>query len=106
MNCRVCGLPPAADESATGLEIAATYLATLPVTLHWPVPVGSQVRPRRGLQALSLATTLPDWSAPSFLSKRSPRLAVSRLPTRHVSLMNPECVRKLDPLLSSGIGFH
>ena len=34
MNCRVCGLPPAADESATGLEIAATYFATLPVTLH------------------------------------------------------------------------
>jgi hypothetical protein len=36
MNCRVCGLPPAADESATGFEIAATYFATLPVTFHRP----------------------------------------------------------------------
>jgi hypothetical protein len=45
MNCRVCGFPPAADESATGLEIAATYFATLPVTLHAPPPVGSQMIP-------------------------------------------------------------
>src|SRR6266550_960643 len=106
MNCRVCGLPPAADESATGLEIAATYFATLPVTLHRPVPLGSQMRPSRGLQALSLATTLPDWSAPWFLSKRTPTLAVRRFPTRQLSLRNPEWVRKLDPWLSWRIGFH
>ena len=58
-NVRVCGLPPAADESATGLEIAATYFATLAVTLHAAVPVGSQMIPSRGLQAESLATMLP-----------------------------------------------
>ena len=40
--------------------MAATYFATLAVTLHAPPPFGSQMMPTRGLQALSLATTLPD----------------------------------------------
>ena len=60
MNIRVCGFPPAADESATGLEIAETYFATLAVTFHLPLPAGSQITPNRGLHALSLATRLPD----------------------------------------------
>jgi hypothetical protein len=53
-------LPPAADESATGLEMAETYLATLAVMFHTPLPAGSQMMPSRGLQALSFATRLPD----------------------------------------------
>jgi hypothetical protein len=60
MNCRVWGLPPAADESATAFEIAAMYFAALAVTLQVPLPVGSQMIPKRGLHPLSLATTLPD----------------------------------------------
>src|SRR4030095_10962076 len=103
MKVRFCGLPLDADESATGLEIAATYLATLAVTFQAPWPVGSQTMPSRGLHALSWATTSPDWAPPSFLSKRTPTLAVNRSVIRQLSLMNPECVRKSEPLLSSMI---
>jgi len=60
MYCLDCGFPPAADESATGFEIAAAYLAALAVTLHVPVPDGSQMIPNRGLHPLSFATTFPD----------------------------------------------
>src|SRR4029453_8600528 len=97
MYCRVCGLPLAADESATGLEIAATYFATLAGTLQAPFPFGSQMMPGRGLHGLSLAPTCPAGSAPGFLSKRTATLAVSRSVRRQLSFTNPECVRKSEP---------
>src|SRR5215467_4942534 len=88
------------------LEIPATYLATLPVTAHVPSPVGSQMTPRRGLNAPSFVTSVPDSSTPWFLSQRTPRFAVTRLLTRHASLKNSECVRKFDPRLAMGIGLY
>src|SRR3954467_2820507 len=99
MNGRVWGLPPAADESAIGFEIAAMYFAALAVTLHLPFPVGPKPMPRRGPHPLSFSTCLPDGSAPWFLSKRKPTLAVRRLPTRHVSFRTRLFVRKTVPPL-------
>src|SRR5262249_43408791 len=68
--CSVAGLPAADDESAIELLMPATYFAKLPVTAHTPFPVGSHTTPRRGLNALSLATTRPALSLPLFLSHR------------------------------------
>src|SRR5215468_5953785 len=106
MNWNVCGLPAGDDESATLLAIADTYFAKLAVTDHFWSPAGSHTMPTRGLQALSCATRRPALSAPRLRSKRTPRFAVSRLPTRQLSLKNSECVRKFVPWLPTGIGFH
>src|SRR5215468_3194656 len=102
----VCGFPAAEDLSAMLLEIAATYLAKLPVIAHAPSPLGSQMTPSRGLNAPSLVTRAPDSSRPWLLSQRTPRFAVRRLPTRQLSLKNRECVRKFEPLLRDGIGLN
>ncbi len=68
------------------LEMAETYFAKLPVTDHRWSPSGSKTTPKRGLIALSFATRLPAWSAPWFLSYRTPRFAVTRPLTRQLSL--------------------
>src|SRR4051812_35217130 len=84
--------PPADDESAMLFEIAATYLAKLPVTDHFWSTIGSKITPTRGLNAESFATVSPAPFAPLFLSQRSPRFAVRREPTRQLSFTNSECV--------------
>src|SRR5262245_24687129 len=87
-------------------EIAATYFAKLPVIDQTPTPVGSQMMPRRGLNAASFVTSLPAWSSPWFLSHRTPRFAVRRALSRQLSLKNNEWVRKFDPTLGDGIGLY
>src|SRR5688572_19482832 len=84
----------------------AMYLAALALTAQIPPPVGSQTSPSRGLKADVVATVWPAWSTPSFLSKRTPTLAVIRSLTRQLSLANTAWVRNVEPWLVRKIGFH
>src|ERR1700704_5872408 len=98
--------PPADELSAMPVAMAAVYCPTLPLSDHWPVPVGSQTMPSRGLSALSFATASPWPLAPWFLSHRRPRLKVTRLFQCQLSLKKTECVLKFDPRLPTRIGWY